>query len=185
VTLIPLRPFCMIRHGQTDANRDGIISGTLDAMLTERGRAGAEALSHLDWPAPLAIFSSPQRRAHETAQLAFPGRIISLVEGLRERDWGIFEGRPLAEIPPRDSTPEAGEGWVEMQERVGQAVIWCMAQAGEAMPVMVAHSGVLRAVRALTGGDAHNAPVPNTTPCLFLPEGAGWREQGLAQAEAI
>lgn len=183
MTPIPLRPFCLIRHGQTDANRDRIIAGTLDAMLTGQGRAGALALSRLSWPGAIALFSSPQTRALDTARLAFPGRPIAVIGGLRERDWGIHEGRPLDELPARTATPEAGEAWGDMLERVAQAIALCMARAGNALPVLVAHSGIIRAARALTGGDPHGPSVPNTTPCLFRPDGTGWREHPYLQNE--
>ena len=177
--ILPARPFCLIRHGQTDANRDGIIAGRTEAALTASGRAAAAALAGLDWPLPLALFCSPQARARETAALAFPGHALRVVPGLRERDWGIHEGRPVAELPPRLSTPLHGEGWPEMVARIHAALCLCLLQAGQALPVIVAHSGVIRAARALTGLDFTGASAPNTLPLLYAPTAGRWQEEPL------
>ncbi|MEI4487810.1 histidine phosphatase family protein [Frigidibacter sp. MR17.14] len=180
--LLP-RPFCLIRHGQTDANRDRIIAGRTEAQLTEAGRVAARALATRPWPEALALFASPQQRALETARLGFPGRAPEPVAGLRERDWGIFEGRPTALQPPRLTVPEEGESWEAVVDRVAAAIRHCQELAGEALPVMVAHSGTIRAARQLTGGSCEGPSPVNAVPTLFLPlpEDGGWRETGLAE----
>lgn len=183
MTALPPRAFVLIRHGQTDANRDGIIAGRREAMLTETGRAAALALAGWRWPDGLALFASPQARARETAALAFPGRAVTLIAGLRERDWGALEGRPIAELTPREATPPGGEGWYAMRDRVARALTEAIDAAGPALPVLVAHSGVIRAARALTGG-AHDGPsAPNTLPLLFAPRDGGWHETTLNEKD--
>lgn len=188
MTLLADTPFVLIRHGQTDANRDGRIAGRLEAQLTEQGRAAAAALSKLPWATTgLHIFCSPQERARQTAQLAFPRQNLWQMDGLRERDWGDLEGRPLAEQTPRYDTPPGGEAWQVLLARVGIALAACQQAAGSDLPVIVAHSGVIRAARALTGGDAGGPSPANTTPFLYEPMGQGqFREMpfftGLSQA---
>ncbi|MDF2141740.1 histidine phosphatase family protein [Paenirhodobacter sp. CAU 1674] len=181
----PRRPFVLIRHGQTDANRDGLIAGRIEAQLTEAGRAAARALAGRPWPAAIALFISPQARARETALLAFPGRMPVILGGLRERDWGQFEGRPIHEMPAREATPEGGEPWPAMLARVGGAIRAAQDRAGAALPVLVAHSGVIRAARQLTGGSAHGPSPANTTPHLFRPTAAGWCEEILTEKDRI
>ncbi|SIO30084.1 histidine phosphatase family protein [Vannielia litorea] len=176
---LPLQPFVVIRHGQTDANRDGRIAGRIEAQLTDTGRAAARALAGRAWPARLAVFSSPQQRARETAKLAFPHHAAWVLDGLRERDWGQFEGRPIAEAPPRLETPEGGEAWQAVIDRVAAAVAEAALRAEGHLPVLVAHSGVIRALRQITGGSAHGPSPANTTPCLFTPSGGAWRETTL------
>ncbi|WP_232825549.1 histidine phosphatase family protein [Albibacillus kandeliae] len=181
--ILPSRPFVLIRHGQTDANLDGIIAGRTEAQLTEAGRAAARALASWDWPEPIAIFSSPQHRARETAALAFPSRRAAPIEGFRERDWGRFEGQPVAVAPPRHQTPEGGEGWSDMIARVERALARAIEDAGAALPVIVAHSGVIRAARVVTGGRDDGPSPANTTPLLFAPTGSGWRESQLEKEQ--
>lgn len=183
--ILPKRSFCLIRHGQTDANRDGIIAGRIEARLTGQGRAAARALADHAWSQPFTLFTSPQDRARETARLAFPFHAARVVEDLRERDWGIFEGRPVAELPPRTSTPEGGEGWPDMLIRIGAALSGCMAMAGDTLPVIVAHSGVIRAARVLTGRDLNGPSAPNTTPLLYSVVSGSWEEQPLLAARMV
>ncbi|RWR11311.1 histidine phosphatase family protein [Sinirhodobacter populi] len=179
VVTLPRRAFCLIRHGETDANRDGIIAGRTEARLTARGRAAAAGLAILDWPGRIAVFSSPQERARETAALAFPGLRATVLAGLRERDWGRFEGRPLAERPDREAPAEGWEDWSAMVDRVEWAIAQAVARSGAALPVIVAHSGVIRAARVLTGGGAGGPSAENALPLLFAPVGGGWRERRL------
>lgn len=175
--------FVMIRHGQTDANRDQIIAGRLEAQLTSEGRAAATRLADWPWPGEIALFASPQARARDTAALAFPGRPAVIIAALRERDWGHFEGRPVAELPDRAATPAGGEGWPAMLERVGAAVDQALQAAGDRLPVLVAHSGVIRAVRQLGGSTPHGASPPNSTPLLFAPAASGWQETTLTEKD--
>ena len=182
--ILPRLPFIVIRHGETDANRDGWIAGRIEAQLTQPGCAAAQDLARWQWPAEIALFVSPQKRARQTAQLAFPNRQFVTLDGLRERDWGVFEGRPLAQAPPRETTPEAGEAWADMIARVAAAITQAQEMAAGAHPVLVAHSGVIRAARHLTCGSAHGPSPVNTTPYLFAPHADSWRETLLRGTEA-
>lgn len=175
------RPFVLIRHGQTDANRDGIIAGRLEAQLTDAGRSAAEALAALPWEEPLYVFASPQKRAHQTAALAFPEEDILLHEGLRERSWGDLEGQPVKNQTAREATPPGGESWADLQARVAATLTDCLSRSPERhLTVIVAHSGIIRATRAVTGGDPGGASPANTMPLLFSPMGDGkFRESAL------
>jgi len=176
------RPFVLIRHGQTDANRDGIIAGRTEARLTETGREAARALADFKFGFEITVFTSPQLRAQETARLAFPSASAQIVEDLRERDWGIFEGLPIEQLPVRTATPEGGEGWEAMLARIDEALSTCMRLAGNTVPVIVGHSGVIRAARALTGLDFGGPSAPNTTPLLYTVVSGSWQEQPLVAA---
>lgn len=58
-----------VRHGMTDWNEAGRLMGRSDVPLNERGRAQADAIAGVLRSAPVTqIWSSPQRRAQETAQ---------------------------------------------------------------------------------------------------------------------
>ncbi|WP_158585569.1 histidine phosphatase family protein [Pseudooceanicola sediminis] len=183
VVTLRARPFVLIRHGQTDANRDHLVAGRTEAQLTQVGRRAAQALSGWEWPADTMLFVSPQQRARETARLAFPHHSPVLLEGLRERDWGLLEGRPVSQLLPRDQTPEQGEAWPDMIGRVCAAIAVAQDAAAGRLPVCVAHSGVIRAARHLTGGAADGPSPANTTPYLFSPTPEGWRETLLEQKD--
>ena len=164
---LPARSFCLIRHGETTANRDQIIAGRLDVALTDLGRQQASLLKEISFPEPIALFCSPMDRAIKTASLGFPDTTGQVVPNLRERDWGVFEGCPLSELPPRDSTPPQGEGWRDMILRVHAAITWCCTQSPGALPVLVCHSGVIRATRLLAQQTGVGTRPANATPLLF------------------
>ena len=124
----------------------------------------------------MTVFTSPQRRARDTARLAFPQHEALVLDGLRERDWGRVEGRPISDAPPRLETPEGGEAWQEVVERVAKAVSTAVALSEGRLPVLVAHSGVIRALRQITGRSAQGPSPANATPCLFTPTDRGWTE---------
>lgn len=175
----PPRSFCLIRHGETTANADGCIAGRTDVALTERGRAQARALADRAWPMRIALYSSPLSRARETCELGFPGLAFTCHDGLRERDWGVFEGRPLADQPRREDTPEAGECWPGMQARVHQAICEICAASGAALPVLVCHSGVIRAARMLWTDGGVGARPANAVPILFQRSDGQFEEKEL------
>lgn len=84
-----------IRHGQTDWNKERRMQGQSDIPLNENGREAAiEAGKTLaDTKIDLA-FSSPLKRAKETAELVLKDRNIPIVEDKRiqEISFGICEG---------------------------------------------------------------------------------------------
>lgn len=161
------RSFVIIRHGETIANRDGIIAGRMNVPLTKKGNEQASALAHHPWPEHMSLFTSPQERAIATCRQAFPGHTFETVKDLRERDWGIFEGQPLTNLPERTAMPDNGEGWEDFLHRAGQALHTCCHHAKTGLPILVCHSGIIRAARLLTGQPTTGARPPNATPILF------------------
>lgn len=98
----------LVRHGETVWNRAGRVQGWRDSPLTELGAAQARALAErLADERVEKLISSDLGRARETAG-PIAGRLALAIEldpGLRERNYGIFEGRTYAEIERDD--PEA------------------------------------------------------------------------------
>lgn len=101
-----------VRHGETDWNADLRIQGHTDIPLNERGNWQAArlavALAHEDVH---AVYSSDLQRARATA-LAFAqsvGLPVLHEAGLRERQFGRFEGLTFAEIEAR--WPDEAQRW--------------------------------------------------------------------------
>jgi probable phosphoglycerate mutase len=98
--------FVLLRHGETAHTAEKRFSGSggADPALTPRGeeqaRTAAAALAgvHVD-----AIVSSPVRRARQTADIvaASLGLPVREVPGLREADFGEWDGHTLAEVTAR------------------------------------------------------------------------------------
>lgn len=88
--------FYIVRHGETEANRDDIIQGHIDRPLTEEGirqaRQTAEKLCHVRFD---AAYSSDLLRAQRTAEIILLERqlVIQTAQALRERNWGMYDGR--------------------------------------------------------------------------------------------
>jgi probable phosphoglycerate mutase len=101
-----------IRHGETAWNVEGRIQGHLDVPLNELGRWQAERLAQALAHEGIAVaYTSDLRRALETAQalVGVGGQPLVLEQGLRERDFGSFQGQTFREIEAL--FPEQAERW--------------------------------------------------------------------------
>ncbi len=95
----------LARHGQTVWHAENRYAGVSDIDLTDTGRAQAEALGRWAATHPVdAIWTSPLSRAVATADPAC--RALGLTPhrepGLVECDFGVVEGRTLAEFEAED-----------------------------------------------------------------------------------
>lgn len=129
----------LVRHGQTNHNRDSIALGRDDVPLNDLGLRQAEALGeHLASETIAAVYASPLQRAARTAQaIASRHGIGVTTEGdLVEMEVGDLDGLPYPEIRERfpgvierwlsESGPEhpfpGGESLVQVAERAWSAV---------------------------------------------------------------
>ena len=89
----------IMRHGESQTNRDGLWGGQLDAPLTERGKAQAEeAGKRLAGVRFDKIYASDLSRAMATAEAAVPNCRYETRVGLREMDVGRLAGTPYADL---------------------------------------------------------------------------------------
>ncbi|MDO4488928.1 MAG: histidine phosphatase family protein [Eubacteriales bacterium] len=85
----------IVRHGETDWNVDGRLQGQTDIELNDKGREMARQTGigmkdvHID-----LCYSSPLKRAYETAELMLAGRDIEIRtdDRLKEASFGKWEG---------------------------------------------------------------------------------------------
>lgn len=172
------RPFVFLRHGETQLNREHRICGRNDVPLTALGEAQArQAAAWLARPWSRVVTSTLQR-AWRTAELAVPGQEAMRLHGLAERDWGDLEAAHLDRQPSYLETPPGGESWAAFQSRVLAALNGVL--ASEEMPLVVAHSGVFRVIRAQLIGTPHGPRLANATPYLVRPGLLGWQVQRYA-----
>lgn len=85
----------IMRHGETDWNVRRLFQGHSDIPLNENGIALAEVTAHALREIPFDLaFTSPLRRARQTAELILQGRNIPLIEEpkLIEIAFGVYEG---------------------------------------------------------------------------------------------
>lgn len=102
----------LARHGQTLWHAENRYAGVSDVGLTDEGRAQAARLG--EWAgrrtAPIdAVYTSTLSRAIATAEPACQalGLVPEREHDLRECDFGVVEGRTLAEFEAQDPTAAA------------------------------------------------------------------------------
>ncbi len=159
----------LVRHGETDWNRDRRVQGHADEPLNEEGRAQARALAGtLADEGFDAVYASDLSRAHETAQIV--ASLCDLAEvmtlpALRERHFGSWEGLTDVEIlqrfpEARDAHRGDGEGAEEMAGRVIDALRRIARSHPGGRVLVVSHGGPLRAVLLHCEAD-RNGPIGN------------------------
>ncbi len=90
----------LVRHGETDSNRDGIIQGHSATPLNERGIEAGRSLGRRIAPYGLAAaYFSDLARAAETAKIILDGRPVPAKadKDLREFSYGEWEGMTINE----------------------------------------------------------------------------------------
>jgi len=92
----------LVRHGETDWNRQTRFQGGIDVPLNDNGRQQSQKAAQFLKDVPLDFaFSSPMLRPKETAEIILryhPGVQLELLDGLREISHGLWEGKLEAEI---------------------------------------------------------------------------------------
>lgn len=144
----------VVRHGQTEANAAGLISGRTDVPLTELGRRQAAAVAR-GLGRPGRVVSSPLPRARQTAE-AF-GVPVEVDDRWVELDYGELEGRPVDSVPRETWTawqadgsfaPPGGETLEALGVRVRSACEQLTPEASSADVVVVTHVSPIKAAVA-------------------------------------
>ncbi|MFJ6652233.1 histidine phosphatase family protein [Microbacterium sp. NPDC091313] len=159
----------LVRHGETDWNRDARIQGSTDIPLNDTGRAQAREagrrLAERAQDAPVVVVSSDMSRAAETADLiaeALGTTVAGRYPGLRERGYGEAEGLRSTDFhtrfgPWHSAEVPGAEAWPIVRQRalaaLAEAVADARARVAPAEPevIAVAHGALIRQViRAAT-----------------------------------
>ncbi|MEX2614230.1 MAG: histidine phosphatase family protein [Gaiellaceae bacterium] len=156
----------MVRHGETDWNRERRFQGHADIPLNEWGRAQVRALAvKLAGEAFSVAYTSTLRRAVESAEIlaAELGFELRPSEALKEVHVGSWSGLTVPEVEER--FPDGHRRWVgsragwedgETYEELGMRVVVELRRIGEAHPdaqvLAVTHGGPIRSVLAALSG---------------------------------
>lgn len=153
----------LVRHGETEWNREEKIQGQADLPLNKKGLEQAlvlaEKLSDISFD---AVFCSSLKRARQTARIIKRERLVPLVEDSRlmEIGFGNYEGRKIEEIlknsedpiykffkePAHYIPPETAESFQDVEKRVKEffsQVIFPLKGKCETI-LIVAHGAVNR-----------------------------------------
>lgn len=149
----------IVRHGQTEENLKGTYYGDLDCSLTELGVQQAKSLEKkLQGINFHKIYCSDLKRAEETLKhIKVKGEIVT-DKRIRERSFGIFEGRTYKEIEENfrelcsawnedwvDYRPEGGESFRDSYLRVEEFMENLKTETGENILVCT-HGGIVKAM---------------------------------------
>ena len=152
----------LVRHGETQPNREGRILGISDVPLTPTGRAQAHAIaSVLREDLPFRLYTSPVGRASETARTISDSLAVPLasLDGLAEADAGELEGLTGQEMrrrypefarrwdeDPGTATMPGGESLSEVQQRAWSAVCGLSAEHPDESVVAVSHNFTIQTI---------------------------------------
>jgi probable phosphoglycerate mutase len=148
----------LVRHGATAWSVAGQHTGRTDLALLELGRTQATEVGHrvrdLVGAMTPVVYSSPLRRALETADLILGSSCDIVVDGrLREFDYGDFEGLTTAQI--RRTWPDwtvfdgcpGGESLAAVEARADSFLV-DVREADAGTVVVFAHGHLLRILAA-------------------------------------
>ena len=147
----------LIRHGKTEANRDGRYIGRTDLPLSPEGLQ--ELLTQKEtytYPGAARFFSSPLARCRQTLEVLYPGVTVESREGLSECDFGDWENKSIVQLKNDPSFVEwmegtngeipGGESTEQFHRRVKAAfedLVQELMKSGDTEAVVCTHGGVI------------------------------------------
>jgi broad specificity phosphatase PhoE len=159
----------LVRHGESTWNVQGRVQGqTSHVPLTDLGRTQAR-----DVAARLAAMSVQRLHTSDLLRAVQTADAIARTTGLetrpdrrlRERGYGLLEGRPSHAVPmlgSRDAcAPPGGESFQDVVRRVGGLLEECLAEAAHDDldgVVLVTHGDTIAAALCWLGRDPGNDP---------------------------
>jgi broad specificity phosphatase PhoE len=161
-----------VRHGESTANAEEWASGHVDAPLTARGVAQAEAIrEQLATLAPHRVVSSDLSRAWRTCELAWGARapVAERFAELRERSAGAWARMTYTELRASghmatlmswDGCPPDGESQADVARR---ALAWLAAADDGRDTLIFAHGALIRSVVGLLD-DVPRDQIASLTP---------------------
>ncbi|WP_058911715.1 adenosylcobalamin/alpha-ribazole phosphatase [Entomohabitans teleogrylli] len=149
----------LVRHGQTQANIDGLYCGQTDLALTPAGEQQARDVAALLQGVSFdSIISSELRRARDSARLIAGDAHHSpqIDARLNEIHFGAWEMRHHRDIAREDAqryqawcrdwqhvAPPQGEGFADFSRRVAALAEELKAESGAQNRLLVSHQGVI------------------------------------------
>lgn len=154
---IPNLPFYFIRHGETDWNLKHKIMGSTDIELNNTGIEQAYSSAYILADIEVSvIFSSPLKRAYQTAQIIseVSELEIKLTDSFKERNWGSIEGNDYKNnlsFFTNDNLPPDGEKYIDFQKRIIEGTKQVLLSE-YGYPLIVSHGGVFKVLAQLLTG---------------------------------
>jgi len=170
----------LIRHGETDWNRELRFQGHIDVPLNDIGHEQARRVGlRLAGETVHHIISSDLMRAQQTAMPAASHLLLPVATtiGLREQSFGVVDGMRVGDV--QREHPRAWEEWLEFSEergmpegesprqfhvRIIEAMRAIVAQHMGKTVLVVTHGGVLDMVWRTANGLSLSGPRQSEIP---------------------
>ncbi|MDQ3122001.1 MAG: histidine phosphatase family protein [Actinomycetota bacterium] len=156
----------LVRHGETDWNRDRRFQGQADIVLNETGRAQVRALAaELVRETFSIVYTSPLRRAAESAEILAAALELEVrpCDALMEIHVGSWSGLTVPEVATQ--FPDGHRRWLdsragwedgETYDELGMRVVEGLRRIGaahlDAHVLAMTHGGPIRAILAAIRG---------------------------------
>jgi len=162
-----LRHIVLVRHGETEGNSSMRFHGANDVPLSDVGRVQMRVARYaLRREAFDRVVASPLQRSWEAARIVSGCAAVQLIAGLREVDFGRWEGLTQQEIEASDPVLyrdwqndranfdfPGGEIRTDFRTRV-EAAFDGIAASGAASVLFVVHKGTIRTIAQKLLGEA-------------------------------
>jgi len=162
----------LVRHGETNHNKNKIIQGQLDTVLSAKGRLQAKALSEYFKNIKFdAIYSSDLKRARHTCKVALSKNKsldktkIIYDERLKERHAGAYQGRSGKDMHKAivksgkthiDFKPKGGESMLDLYVRSKNFLDEIIKKHKNGNILIVSHGGVITSMLLYVAKDSHD-----------------------------
>jgi len=165
-------------HSRTIDNERGIATGWLPGELSADGQRFARELGERWADTDLAVvYTSDLRRAVQTAEIAFAGRGVAVIQDmrLRECNYGTLNGMPVARLEAEraqhiDTPYPDGQSYREVVDQTRSFLREVAPRHQNETVLLIAHSANRWALQCLLGGQLLEALVD--APFTWQP---GWR----------
>lgn len=150
----------LLRHGETEWNKNSIIQGQTDTELNESGLKAARKAVDLFKEIELDyIYSSDLKRARKTAQFIAQDKNLAIRESskIREIAFGDWEGLKYNQIKdnfprraaaweedPLHNSPNSGENLLDFKKRVDNFFQKILSKHQGGKILVVSHGGVIK-----------------------------------------
>ena len=165
----------VVRHGETEKNKYGLIQGQTECDLSNNGIEKAKELIPVVRNLKIdVVISSPLKRAYDTASIITEGKYpINIDDRMIERNWGLCEGASIDDVDTVKcwnfflNTGDNGiEKVQDLLKRVSEFLEDIKNKYPDKNVLVASHSAILRAIHYCLhnipeDGDMSKIDIPN------------------------
>lgn len=165
----------VVRHGETEKNKYGLIQGQTECDLSNNGIEKAKELIPIVRNLKIdVVISSPLKRAYDTASIITEGKYpINIDDRIIERNWGLCEGASIDDVDTvkcwnffLNSDDNGIEKVQDLLKRVSEFLEDIKNKYPDKNVLVASHSAILRAIHYCLhnipeDGDMSKIDIPN------------------------